>query len=58
MQYLKTEENQITHVGVNPNLPDISNYPVPNPTTGGSGGILAIIMGMTIFGVVVNKLLA
>ena len=58
MQHLKTEENQIAQVEVNPSLPEIPNYPVPNPGAGGSGEILAIIMGMTIFGGVVKKLVA
>ena len=58
MQHLKNKENHIAKAEVNPNLPEIPNYPVPNPVAGGSGEMLAIIMGMTIFGGVVKKLVA
>ena len=50
-------KNPTTQVQVNPNLPEIPNYPVPNPGTG-SGETIAIVMAMTIFGSVVKKLIA
>ena len=58
MPYLKTDRKLIAQVEVNPSLSEIPNYPVPNLGTGGSGETLAIIMGMTIFGGVIKKLVA
>jgi hypothetical protein len=48
---------QIAQVKANSSLSEIPNYPVPNPGGSGAGEILAIIMGMTIFGCVVKKLM-
>ena len=58
MNYLKNKKNHIAQIETNHNFPEIPNYPVPNPGTGDSGKILAIVMAMTIFGCVVKKLVA